>query len=372
MLSEILTSNMALNISDINKFPIVYSNEDNINKLAENNITISKEDWDSFETSWDFTKHPLLKSISESSLLKDSLKKWNDYTLKQRAQLKHNEEELNRLFIETYGLQDELTSEVYDKDVTIRKVDKLRDIKSFISYAVGCMFGRYSLDEDGLIYAGGEWDKSKYKTFIPDNDNIIPIADGNDIFYSDDIVGKFIKFVEITFGKDTLRENLDYIAETLGKKGIETNEETIRRYFLNDFYKDHLQIYQEKQKKQKKPIYWMFDSGKSNGFKCLIYMHRYNEQTISKIKVDYFLKVQESYRNQLVAIQERLNEINGLTTTEIKELRNKEKNLTDKLRECNDYYEKLDHIANEMIKIDLDDGVKANYAKFEDILAKIK
>ena len=376
-------------VGNVSNLPVIFdiNEKENVEAIVKDNILLAKEDWDSFETSWDFKEHPIIrinKDLWDATAVGASIQKYygkhldvscplelcwllyNGQCNEKFNQLKSNEEELNNIFDNIYKINNEFSTLVDDKDVTIRKSDKLRDIKSFISYAVGCMFGRYSLDEEGLIYAGGEWNKSRYKTFIPDNDNIIPIADSNDIFYIDDIVGKFIKFVEITFGKDTIRENLDYIAETLGKKGIETSEETIRRYFLNDFYKDHLQTY------QKRPIYWMFDSGKSNGFKCLIYMHRYNEQTISKIKVDYFLKVQESYRNQLTAVQERLNGVNGLTTVEIKELRNKEKDLTDKLKECKDYYEKLDHIANEMIKIDLDYGVKVNYAKFEDILAKNK
>ena len=387
---NIINPTMNFGAGSISKIPVKNEilNSQKIDKLSNNCINISKEDWDSFETSWGFKKHPLLRSKFKDVTIKDTLNNWNTYTFEQISQLKENEESLEREILSIYGLLDEVEVVVEDEELSIRNVDNLKNIKSFISYAVGCMFGRYSLDEEGLIYAGGEWDISKYKTFIPDNDNIIPIADNNDIFYSDDIVGEFIKFVEIAFGKDTLRENLDYIAETLGKKGIETSEDTIRRYFLNDFYKDHLQTY------QKRPIYWMFDSGKSNGFKCLIYMHRYNEQTVSKIKVDYFLKVQESYRNQLAAVQERLNGVNGLTTTEIRELRNKEIDLTDKLKECKDYYEKLDHIANEMIKIDLDDGIvgckmldeknkqvknedgismfTGNYYKFIDILENIK
>ena len=361
---HILNPTINFQLQDISNIPLPYISEEDENiliNISKECVKLSKKDWDSFEISWDFKRHPLLGYHNDMIGL--SFNNWENDCNNIYGKLELLEKELNKKIYLLYGIDN---YNINNLSITVRKADKLRDIKSFISYAVGCMFGRYSLDEEGLIYAGGEWDKSKYRTFIPDNDNIIPIADNNDIFYSDDIVGKFIKFVEITFGKDTLRENLDYIAETLGRKGIETSEETIRRYFLNDFYKDHLQTY------QKRPIYWMFDSGKSNGFKCLIYMHRYNEQTISKIKVDYFLKVQESYRNQLAAVQERLNGVNGLTTPEIKELRNKEKYLTDKLKECKDYYEKLDHIANEMIKIDLDDGVKVNYAKFEDILAKIK
>ena len=302
------------------------NNKDKIIELVKKSIEISKEDWDSFETSWDFTKHPLLKPMSKVSTIRGSLANWNTYTYQQRSLLKHNEEELNKIFIDIYGLNDELTPEVDDKDVTIRKEDKVREIKSFISYAVGCMFGRYSLEKEGLIYAGGDFDNTyqKYKkadggwadsilsnykylndngneielSFEVDNDNIIPITD--EAYFDDDIVHRFKQFIKISFGKETLNENLDFIAETLGKKGTETSEETIRRYFVNDFFNDHCKIY------QKRPIYWLLDSGKKNGFKALIYMHRYNENLIPKARLDYLHRIQSTYEKLLSDVNYKL------------------------------------------------------------------
>jgi hypothetical protein len=230
---------------------------DNVEKIVEKNIHLSKSDWDSFETSWNFQKHPL---IHNTRTIREAFNQWRTECEDRFNQLKSNEEELNRIFIDIYGLQDELTPEEDDKDVTVRKADLGRDIRSFVSYAVGCMMGRYSLDVDGLAYAGGDWDSSKYKTFIPDKDAIIPITD--DEYFKDDIVGRFVDFVRTVYGTDTLEENLKFIADALGEKGS-TSREVIRNYFLNDFYKDHCKIY------QKRPIYWLFDSGKKNGFKCL-------------------------------------------------------------------------------------------------------
>ena len=225
-------------------------------------VNESKNDWDSFEISLDFQYHPLLRKISTIS---EAFDQWQAECDDRFHQLKANEEELNRIFIDIYGLQDELTPEVEDKDVTVRKADLGRDIRSFISYAVGCMFGRYSLDVDGLAYAGGEWDNGKYISFAADKDNIIPICD--DEYFEDDIVGLFVEFVKSVYGAETLDENLKFIADALGGKG--QPKDVIRNYFLNNFYADHCKIY------QKRPIYWLFDSGKKNGFKALIYMHRY-------------------------------------------------------------------------------------------------
>ena len=210
-------------------------------------------------------------------LIADKYKEWEAECNERFNTLKANEEELNRIFIEIYGLQDELTPEAENKDVTVRKADLTREIKSLISYAVGCMFGRYSLDVEGLAYAGGEWDSSKYSTYIPDADNIIPICD--DEYFSDDVVGRFVKFVEVVYGKDTLEENLKFIADALGGKGLP--RDVTRDYFLNGFYADHLKVY------QKRPIYWLFDSGKKNGFKALIYMHRYQPDTLARMRTDY-------------------------------------------------------------------------------------
>lgn len=379
-------------VGDIAKIPIIFNDnqKEKINSLVKKNILISKEDWDSFETSWDFVKHPLLKPMSKVSTIRDSIANWNTYTYQQRSLLKHNEEELNKIFIDIYGLNNELTPEVDYKDITIRKEDKVRDIKSFISYAVGCMFGRYSLDKEGLIYAGGDFDNTyqKYKkadggwagsslsnykylndngneielSFEVDNDNIIPITD--EAYFSDDIVERFKTFIKTVFSDNTFNENMDFIAEALGKRGTETSEETIRRYFVNDFFNDHVKMY------QKRPIYWLLDSGKKNGFKALIYMHRYNENLIPKARLDYLHRVQTTYEKLLSDVNYRLT--TELSMTDKKEAKNKQTDLMAKLQEIKEYDEKIAHIANQRIDIDLDDGVKINYEKFKDILAKIK
>ena len=312
-------------VGDIAKIPIIFNDKykEKINSLVEENISESKEDWDSFEASWDFITHPLIEYKTGSGYdkdidkwnfrIKDAFETWKSNCDEKFKVLKKNEEELNRIFIDIYGLQDELTPDVEDKDITIRKADKEREIKSLISYAVGCMFGRYSLDQCGLVYAGGDFDKHKYKIFSVDEDNIIPITD--EAYFADDIVARFKNFIEIVYGKGTLNENMDFIAETLGKKGTETSEETIRRYFLNDFFNDHVKIY------QKRPIYWLFDSGKKNGFKALIYMHRYNENTIPKVRLDYLHRIQTTYDKLLTDINYKLT--TDLSMTDKKQAQNR-------------------------------------------------
>lgn len=294
-----------------------------------------------------------------SALISDKFSAWQAECDARFNQLKANEEELNRIFIDIYGLQDELTPEVADKDITVRKADLQREIKSLISYAVGCMFGRYSLDVDGLAYAGGAWDAAKYKTFIPDADNILPICD--DAYFPDDIVGRFIDFVRTVYGADTLDENLKFIADALGGKG--TPQEVIRSYFLNDFYADHCKIY------QKRPIYWLFDSGKKNGFKCLIYLHRYRPDTIARIRTDYVHELQSRYRT---AIEDLTNRLATAAPAERARLNKQLTRRKDQAAELHTYEEKIHHLADQMIAIDLDDGVKHNYAIFQDVLAKIK
>ena len=283
-----------------------------------------------------------------------------------------------------------MSKEIEDKNITVRLADKERDIKSLISYAVGCMFGRYSLDKDGLIYAGGDFDKvyqkckktdggwagsslSNYKylndneneielSFEVDNDNIIPITD--EAYFSDDIVERFKTFIKTVYGDNTFNENMDFIAEALGKKGTETSEETIRRYFVNDFFNDHVKMY------QKRPIYWLLDSGKKNGFKALIYMHRYNENLIPKARLDYLHRVQTTYEKLLSDVNYRLT--TELSMIDKKEAKNRQADLNAKLNEIKEYDEKIAHIANKKININLDDGVTTNYSKLADILAKIK
>lgn len=293
------------------------------------------------------------------TLISDKFSAWQSECDARFNQLKANEEELNHIFIDIYGLQDELTPEVADKDITVRKADLQREIKSLISYAVGCMLGRYSLDVDGLAYAGGEWDATKYKTFIPDADNILPICD--DAYFPDDIVGRFIDFVRTVYGADTLDENLKFIADALGGKG--TPQEIIRSYFLNDFYADHCKIY------QKRPIYWLFDSGKKNGFKCLIYLHRYRPDTIARIRTDYVHELQSRYRT---AIEDLTNRLVTAAPAERARLNKQLTRRKDQAAELHTYEEKIHHLADQMIAIDLDDGVKHNYAIFQDVLAKIK
>jgi hypothetical protein len=373
----VINPTISTGADSLRKIPISveYLADNNISSIAQDLVALSKKDWDSFETSWDFNRHPLVllaqqKKESEQSKFANShmekprslqwyFEQWKQECETRFAQLKANEEELNRIFIDIYGLQDELTPEVEDKDVTVRKADLQRDIKSFISYAVGCMFGRYSLDVDGLAYAGGQWDSSKYPTFAADADNIIPISD--DEYFEDDIVGRFVKFVETVYGSETLEENLKFIADALGGKG--QPKDVIRNYFINGFYADHCKMY------QKRPIYWLFDSGKKNGFKCLIYMHRYQPDTIARIRTDYVHEQQSRYRTAIADLETRI--ANAPTSEKVK-LNKQLKTLNDQATEIHEYEEKIHHLADQMISIDLDDGVKKNYEIFKDVLAKIK
>ena len=395
---KIFSPTMNFNVGDIARIPVLIKNKDRINNLSAQCIEISKEDWDSFEISWDFKEHPFITSArwalrdGEAITIKQAFEDWTGVSEGRFHKLKENEEELNRTFIDIYGLEAELTPEIEDKDVTVRKADLQRDIRSFISYAVGCMFGRYSLDVPGLIYAGGNfedkfrndiltdengnrlvfgntgislnsyvnkkgtWVKAQY---APDADNIIPICD--DEYFEDDIVGCFVKFVEAAYGKGNLEENLRYIADALGGKG--SSREVIRGYFINDFYADHLKVY------QKRRIYWLFDSGKKNGFKCLIYMHRYQPDTIARIRTDYVHEQQSRYRTAIADLETRI--ANAGTSERVKLTKQLTK-IQEQAEELRVYEEKIHHLADQMIRIDLDDGVKVNYAKFQDVLAKIK
>lgn len=318
--------------------------------VVKQNIALSKSDWDAFETSWDFTKHPLLRN---KLTISEAYAEWETECNARFAQLKANEEELNRIFIDIYGLQDELTPEVEDKDVTVRKADLQRDIKSLLSYAVGCMFGRYSLDVEGLTFAGGTWDESKYVTFKPDEDNVIPITDED--YFEDDIIGRLIAWLKVVYGAEMLEENLRFIADALGTSG-DTARQKIRNYFLKDFFKDHCKIY------QKRPIYWLYDSGKQNGFKALIYMHRYNADTSGQVRAEYLGKMEETYESEINRMQDIMD--NGAGREVALAGKRKEK-LQKQLHECRDYDAVLGHIALASIAIDLDDGVKVNYVKVQ-------
>lgn len=394
--NRMLCKQMTKSGDSVNLAPFEYNSSClEAEKVVHQNISLSKSDWDAFETSWDFTKHPLVVNSdqcivnSESSantqlttnhsslatsgqciVNSDSLantqlttnhcslttiaqayQRWEEETNARFAQLKANEEELNCIFIDIYGLQDELTPEVEDKDVTVRKADLQRDIKSLLSYAVGCMFGRYSLDVEGLAFAGGTWDDSKYVTFKPDEDNVIPITDED--YFEDDIIGRLIAWLKVVYGAETLEENLHFIADALGTSG-DTARQKIRNYFLKDFFKDHCKIY------QKRPIYWLYDSGKQNGFKALIYMHRYNADTSGQVRAEYLGKMEETYESEINRMQDIMD--NGAGREVALAGKRKEK-LQKQLHECRDYDAVLGHIALASIAIDLDDGVKVNYVK---------
>ncbi len=286
----------------------------------------------------------------------EKYKEWEAECNERFNTLKANEEELNRIFIEIYGLQDELTPEVADKDVTVRKADLTREIKSLISYLIGIEMGRYSLDVDGLAYAGGEWNPMNYVTYQPDDDGIVPIY--QQIGMSDGLTGRLIRLIKQIYGEDTYKENIDFIADALGKNNNESSEETLNRYLNDGFYADHLKIY------QKRPIYWMFSSGKNGAFKCLVYLHRYSEDTLAIINSKYFLNESARINAEVEETRLLLEAADGREKLRLEKLY---KSLTAKQKEMLEYGQVLDHMANQYIPLDLDDGVKVNYAKFQDI-----
>ena len=413
-ISNMLSPTLGISPEDVLNIPVPVTDELNIEETVNENLQLSKNDWDSFETSWDFTTHPLVSMskglwdatataaamdyfygyLPEASCpLEICYLLWQGQCKERFEKLKANEEELNRIFIDIYGLQDELTPEVEEKDVTVRKADLQRDIKSLLSYAVGCMFGRYSLDVPGLVLAGQPFEEKfvhasnavtgtgvlgapgllrapgalylrtedgvKQCTFAPDVDNVIPITDEE--YLEDDIIARLCDWLKVVYGADTLEANLDYIAKALGNKGS-TSREVIRNYFVNDFFKDHCQTYSVTGS-GKRPIYWLFDSGKQNGFKALVYLHRYTPDTIGTLRVDYLHKMQRVYESEINRMQDMMDH-----TTNAREAaaasKRKDK-LTKQLKECRDYDEKISHLALSRIALDLDDGVKVNYRKLQ-------
>ena len=372
------------NTGPISKLPVIFAKQEKITAHAESNIEISRKDWDSFEASWDFKKHPLLRNVSTIS---EAFAQWQVECDDRFNRLKANEEELNRIFIDIYGLQDELTPEVEDKDVTVRKADLQRDIKSLLSYAVGCMFGRYSTYKDGLLFAGEPYSLQAFvdkmndrpgtisdeelerayrnegvvvdEMFFPDADNVIPITDEE--YLDDDIVSRLCAWLKAVYGADTLEENLDYIAKALGNKGS-TSREIIRNYFLIDFFKDHCQTYSVTGS-GKRPIYWLFDSGKQNGFKALVYLHRYTPDTIGNLRIDYLHKMQRVYESEINRMQDMMDHSGN--AREVAAASKRKDKLAKQLKECREYDEKISHLALSRIELDLDDGVKVNYRKLQ-------
>ena len=360
---KIFSETIHYETGNISKLPVAIDEaiKENVIALVSENIRLSKDEWDSYETSWDFKKHPFVESRAAAQTVEKCFTAWNEKKKNRFEIIKANEIKLNQFFIELYGLQNELDSSVDDKDITIRKADLKIDICSFISYAVGCMFGRYSLDTDGIAYAGGNWDNNRYITFIPDKDNIIPITDEE--YFEDDIVGLFCGWLKRVFGAETLEENLDFIAKTLGNKG-DTSREVIRSYFLNDFFKDHCNTYSVTGS-GKRPIYWLFDSGKQNGFKALIYLHRYDQDTVGRVRTDYLHKAQKAIEQAMQSAQYTLD--NSRSGTEKSKATKRISKYTKQLAEIRLYDEAIAHIANQRISLDLDDGIKINYAKFQGV-----
>lgn len=374
---KIVSPTLNYEVGHIKTIPVCIdaTQKENVDYTVDDCISLSKSDWDSFETSWDFAEHPLVKwsrQLWDATSIGATMAHyyhgerpkvscpvelcyllWQGECSDRFAKLKANEEELNRIFIDIYGLQDELTPEVEDKDVTVRRADLGRDIRSLISYAVGCIFGRYSLDKPGLAYAGGDWNPDQYHTFLPDADNVIPITDEE--YFPDDLTGLFVAWVKKVFGANSLKDNLTFIAKALGTKGTSPRA-VIRNYFLNGFYADHVKIY------QKRPIYWLYDSGKQNGFKALIYMHRYNADTSGLVRADYLYKMEQVYESEIARMDDAI--AHGASREVAQATKRKEK-LVKQLKECKDYDDRLGHIALAQIAIDLDDGVKVNYEKVQ-------
>ena len=360
---NILNPTINSQVGDFGNLPIMYSPlENNIFKITNGCIELTKLDWNLFEISWDFKSHPLLNHIVDDKRtevdgkLENAFGIWENEAQTRFDQLKSNEEELNKIFIDLYGLQDELTPDVADKDVSVRLADEERDIKSFLSYFVGVVFGRYSLDTEGLAFAGGQWDSSKYKTFVPNDDNIIMLNDRKYFDDKRDIINRLKEFLTVTFGESTVNENLHYIASIIGKKA-DSDEDSIRRYFVENFFKDHKQIY------QKRPIYWEFSSGKANGFKALMYLHRYDEDELAMIRSNYLHPLQGKYEVQLEQMSQLLE--TESVTKEKKKLEKDIAHITKQLTEIRKYDVVIQHLANEKISLDLDDGVVVNYEKLQ-------
>lgn len=379
-LLEIFSATLNLTSGSVSDIPIVFSekNKTKIDELVIDCISISKKDWDMHETSWDFKGSPLVTNKSDG-LITSAYQSYKAQVNERFTMLKENEEELNRIFIEIYGLGDELTPDVADKDITVAKIfDKKEDIdeeikgnryimtredvvKNFLSYFVGCLMGRYSLDKDGLAYAGGDFDLAKYSSFKADVDGVLPLTDAH--YFEEDIVGTFIQFLRVTFGEEHLNENLNFIASELKGKQTDSSRDKIRNYFLNDFYADHCKMY------QKRPIYWQYDSGKNNACKGLFYLHRYDKDTFARIRINYVFEIQDRYKQELVRLETK---IDGASASERVALQKEADALKKKILESQVFEEKIQHLADSYIAIDLDDGVAENYKIFKDVLTKIK
>ena len=360
-MADMIMPTLDYKCGDVKKLPYCPVSSPLFAETVEQCIDIAKDEWNSYEMSWGFERHPLVpKQIKGDGVLLESMfEQWEQISNKRFSLMSESENLLNDLFREEYSLTDSDMDDYDPSDITLRVSDKASDIKSLLSYSVGCMFGRYSLDSAGLVYAGGKWDSSRYKTFIPDADNIIPLTDEE--YLADDIVARFCTWMKTVYGDSTLEKNLDYIAKALSNKNG-SSREIIRNYFLNEYYKDHCQTYTVTGF-GKRPIYWLFDSGKQNGFKALIYLHRYNADTIGNLRIDYLHRMQRVYESEIGRMQDMID--HSTNAREVGQATKRKDKLTKQLKECREYDEKLAHLALSRIELDLDDGVKVNYRKIQ-------
>lgn len=388
--AKMMNPTLSYTVGTISNLPFIHDSkmESKICTLVNECLEIAKTEYDSYENSIDFKRNPLLNdSFRENQSIEDKYKIWTDYCQQQIEKMREKEIAINDIFIKIYNLQEDLHAEVDFLDITLRKTNLRNDICALLSYAVGCMFGRYSLKKEGLMFAGGKMEdiyqfhsgkldssssldglfpmdgKSYYyleeDDYLINGSNIIPITDEE--YLEDDIVSLLCTWLKKAYGQDTLEENLDFIASVLDNKG-NTSREVIRNYFLKDFFKDHCTTYSVTGS-GKRPIYWLFDSGKQNGFKALIYMHRYNTDTIGTIRVDYLHRMEQIYESEINRMQDTIDHSNA--AREITTATKRKEKLQKQLKECREFDEKIGHLALSRIEIDLDDGVKVNYEKIQ-------
>ncbi|HFX6226570.1 BREX-1 system adenine-specific DNA-methyltransferase PglX [Acinetobacter nosocomialis] len=363
-LKIIINPTMNTTAGVISQLPYVpFSASNQARENVEEMIKFARDDWNVYETSWDFTQNPIIRT--QQSNLEQAFNTWQQQNADAVAEMKRLEEENNKLFIDAYGLQDELTPDVPDEQITLTRADREKDSQRLVSYVLGCMMGRYSLDEPGLIYAHAgnqDFDANRYLKFPADADGIIPLTEMH--WFEDDATHRIREFLTAVWGKDTLDANMQWLAESLDKKANETAEDTIRRYLASKFYKDHMQTY------KKRPIYWLFSSGKQGAFQALVYLHRYNESTLARMRTEYVMPLiskMAAYTNSLETTKESSD-----SAAEIKRIEKKLQDLHKQQAELSTFEEKLRHYADQRITLDLDDGVKVNYGKFGDLLAEVK
>ena len=360
---DMLNPTLHYQIGDIKKIPYIERDKEMVTKLADELVGYAKVDWDSYETSWDFTQNPVIRTGQPN--LELAFNTWQQQNADAVAEMKRLEEENNKLFIDVYGLQDELTPEVPEAQITLTRADREKDSQRLVSYALGCMMGRYSLDEPGLIYAHAgnqDFDANRYQKFPADADGIIPLTEMH--WFEDDATHRIQEFLTAVWGKDTLDTNMQWLAESLDKKANETAEDTIRRYLASKFYKDHMQTY------KKRPIYWLFSSGKQGAFQALVYLHRYNDSTLARMRTEYVMPLISKMSAMANSLESEIE--NSDSAAEIKRKEKELQNLHKQQAELSSFEEKLRHYADQRISLDLDDGVKVNYGKFGDLLAEVK